>query len=126
MRKEVLQNDTEKLNGINIISPIMLTLCRHSYATIPWPFMGFVLQPISWYISVICCVCVSVCKIFIELPTLVSSSFFLGSNQLCKIPTTVLNTIFTQLMIVFEWIAVVNNDCTKMRAVDEQNGGHNI
>jgi hypothetical protein len=32
MRKEVLQNDIEKLNGINIISPIMLTLCRDSYA----------------------------------------------------------------------------------------------
>jgi len=48
------------------------------------------------------CVCESACEIFIELPTLVSSSYFLGSNQLCKIPTTVLNTIFTQLMIVFE------------------------
>ncbi len=47
MRKEVLQNDTEKLNGINIISPTMLALCRDSYATIPWPFMSFVLQPIS-------------------------------------------------------------------------------
>jgi hypothetical protein len=125
MRKEVLQNDTEKLNGINIISPTMLALCRDSYATIPWPFMSFVLQPISWYVCVLCCVCVSVCKNF-ELPTLVSSLYFLGSNQLCKIPTTVLKTLFTQLMIVFEWIAVINNDCTKMRAVDEQNGSHNI
>ncbi len=60
MRKEVLQNDTEKLNGIDIISPIMLTLCRDSYATIPWPFMSFVLQPISWCICVIHCVCVRV------------------------------------------------------------------
>lgn len=78
MRKEVLQNDTEKLNGINIISPIMLTWCRDSYATIPWPFMSFVLQPISWYVCVICGVCVSVCKIFIELPTLVSSLYIFG------------------------------------------------
>jgi hypothetical protein len=118
-RKVLLQNDTEKLNGINIISPIMLTWCRDSYATIPWPFMSFVLQPISWY------VCVWVCKILSFLH-LYQVYIFLGSNQLCKIPTTVLNTIFTQLMIVFEWIAVINNDCTKMRAVDEQNGGHNI
>lgn len=29
-------------------------------------------------------------------------------------------------MIVFEWIAVIISDCTKMRAVDEQNGVHKI
>jgi hypothetical protein len=31
MRKEVLQNDTEKLNGINIISPIMLNTNNSSW-----------------------------------------------------------------------------------------------